>query len=237
VLRLFQRASHDAFVPQRNILRSEVLAHMLPGIDVSHFQRAVDWAAVAASEIRFCFIKATEGAANVDPRFIQNWRGAGAAGLLRGAYHFFHPTVPAATQAESFIRTVVRLEPGDLPPVLDLEVPAAWGTIAQSARAPLAIQWLETVERRLGATPIVYLSPAFAIEILKGAPALGRFPAWLAHYTDAAAPMVPKPWESWTFWQYTREGKTPGVTLPVDLDRFNGSLDDLKALTVKPATS
>jgi GH25 family lysozyme M1 (1,4-beta-N-acetylmuramidase) len=48
--------------------------------------------------------------------------------------------------------------------------------------------------------------------------------------------MVPKPWESWTFWQYTREGKTPGVTLPVDLDRFNGSLDDLKALAVKPAT-
>ena len=124
---------------------------MLPGIDVSHFQRAVDWTAVAASEIRFCFIKATEGAANVDPRFIQNWRGAGAAGLLRGAYHFFHPTVPAATQAESFIRTVVRLEPGDLPPVLDLEVPAAWTGIASDGRASLAIQWLETVESRLGA--------------------------------------------------------------------------------------
>src|ERR1022692_3007397 len=69
----------------------------------------------------------------------RGWRGAGEAGLLRGAYHFFHPTVPAAAQAESFIRSVVRLEPGDLPPVLDLEVPAAWGTIAQSARAPLAI--------------------------------------------------------------------------------------------------
>jgi lysozyme len=188
---------------------------MVPGIDVSHFQLAVDWAAVAASEVRFCFIKATEGAANVDPRFIQNWRGAGAAGLLRG----------------------VRLEPGDLPPVLDLEVPAAWATIAQSARAPLAIQWLETVESRLGATPIVYLSPAFATEILKNAPALGRFPVWLAHYTDAATPTVAKPWDSWTFWQYTREGKTSGVTLPVDLDRFNGSLDDLKALAVKPATS
>jgi lysozyme len=208
---------------------------MVPGIDLSHFQRAVDWAAIAASEIRFCFIKATEGAANVDPRFISNWKGAADAKVLRGAYHFFHPSVPAASQAESFIRTVVRLEPGDLPPVLDLEVPAAWAGIAPEARAPLAIEWLDAVESRLGATPIVYLSPAFATEILKNAAALARFPVWLAHYTDAAAPMVAKPWSCWTFWQHTREGKTPGVTLPVDLNRFNGSLDDLKALTVKPA--
>src|SRR5271163_318172 len=122
-------------------MRAEVLRHMLPGIDVSHFQRVVDWAGVAASGIQFCFIKATEGAANVDPRFLQNWRGAGTAGLMRGAYHFFHPSVPAATQASSFVRTVVRLEPSDLPPVLDLEVPSAWTGIAQSDRAPLAIRW------------------------------------------------------------------------------------------------
>jgi len=210
---------------------------MLPGIDVSHFQLTVDWGAVAASGIQFCFIKATEGAANVDPRFLENWRGAGAAGLARGAYHFFHPSVPASTQVESFIRTVVRLEPGDLPPVLDLEVPLAWAGIEQGACAPLALQWLETVESRLGVTPIVYLSPAFATEILRNAPALERFPVWLAHYTDAAAPDVAKPWNSWTFWQYTREGKAPGVTLPVDLDRFNGTLDDLKALAVKPEPS
>lgn len=209
---------------------------MLPGMDVSHFQSVVDWAEAAASGIKFCFIKATEGAANVDPRFARNWRAAGAAGLLRGAYHFFHPSFPAATQASLFIRTVVRLEAGDLPPVLDLEVPAAWASIAQSARAPLAIQWLETVESRLGATPIVYLSPAFATEILGNAPALARFPVWFAHYTDAASPTIAEPWNSWNFWQYTREGKAPGVSLPVDLNRFNGSLEDLKALAVKAVT-
>jgi len=216
-------------------MRAEVLRHMLPGIDVSHFQSVVDWEAVAASEIQFCFIKATEGAENVDPRFAQNWRGAGAAGLLRGAYHFFDPLAPTAAQIESFIRTVGRLEPGDLPPVLDLEVPTAWTDIAQSARAPLAIKWLDTVESRLGATPIVYLSPAFATETLTNALALARFPVWFAHYTDAGSPTVAKPWNSWTFWQHTNGGKISGVPLPVDLNRFNGSLDDLKALAVKPA--
>jgi len=209
---------------------------MVNGIDVSHFQRVVDWGTVAASGVQFCFIKATEGAGNIDPRFVQNWKSARDAGLVRGAYHFFHPSAPAAAQADSFLRIVGRLECGDLPPALDLEVPAAWTGIAATDRAPLALQWLEAVEKRLGVTPIVYLSPAFATEVLANAPALARFPVWFAHYTDAAGPAIAKPWNSWSFWQYSREGNTSGVMLAVDLDRFNGSLDDLKALTVKPAT-
>jgi lysozyme len=115
---------------------------------------------------------------------------------------------------------------------LDLEVPAAWDTIAPGDRAALAIQWLEIVEARLCITPIVYLSPAFATEVLGNAPTLGRFPVWFAHYSVASAPDVAKPWTSWTFWQHTGTGRAPGIGLPVDLDRFNGSLDDLNALTV-----
>ena len=210
---------------------------MVPGIDVSHFQSAIDWGAVAESEIRFCFIKATEGCGYIDPRFGHNWQGAASAGLLRGAYHFFHPSAPPVAQADSFIRTVGRLRPGDLPPVLDLEVPAAWASIPPGDRAALAIQWLETVESRLGITPIVYLSPAFATEILMGAPALGRFPVWFAHYTAASAPDVAKPWNSWTFWQYTGTGKAPGISLPLDLDRFNGSLEELKTLGVSSSAN
>jgi lysozyme len=204
---------------------------MVLGIDISHFQRAIDWAVVAASEVRFCYIKATEGAGNVDPRFAENWRGAREAGLTRGAYHFFHPSASPASQAESFLRTVGQLEPGDLAPVLDLEAPDAWAGITPTERTALALQWLEYVEVRVRITPIVYLSPAFATEILENAPQLGRYPVWLAHHTNAAAPTIAKPWTSWTFWQYSSKGQTPGVTLPVDLDRFNGSLDNLRALT------
>lgn len=204
---------------------------MVLGIDISHFQRAIDWAAVAASEVRFCFIKATEGAGNVDPRFAGNWRCAREAGLTRGAYHFFHPSTSPASQAESFLRTVGQLQPGDLPPVLDLEAPQAWTGITPGERMALAMQWLDSVEARLGITPIVYLSPAFATEVLDDAPQLARYPVWLAHHTNAVAPSIAKPWTSWTFWQYSGNGKTPGVPLPVDLDRFNGSLEDLAALT------
>lgn len=207
---------------------------MVSGIDVSHFQLTIDWTAIAATDIRFCFIKATQGASNVDGTFARNWKAAREVGLLRGAYHFFQPSAPTAVQAESFIRTVGLLEPGDLPPALDLEVPSAWTGIAPGDRAGLAVEWLDTVERRMGVTPIVYLSPAFANEILLNAPALARYRVWLAHYTSAAEPHVVKPWDAWTCWQHTGSGTVPGVTVPVDLDRFNGSLDDLKALTVPP---
>ena len=107
---------------------------MVAGIDVSHFQRDIDWTALAASDFRFCFIKATEGAGTVDPKFHKNWQGAKNAGLLRGAYHFFHPTSSAAAQAESFLRTLGPFQSGDLPPALDLETPAAWAGITIGAR-------------------------------------------------------------------------------------------------------
>jgi len=211
----------------------------LQGIDVSHFQQAVDWAAVAAAGMQFCFIKATEGASHVDVRFASNWRAAAEVGLVRGAYHFFHPAISVTAQADLFLRTVPRLEPGDLPPVLDLEAPEEWQGVPVLNRALLALNWLRAVENHLHLTPILYLSPAFMTDVLHNASALEQYPVWLAQYTTDVAPDVPKPWAKWTFWQHTRQGTLPGVLSHVDLNRFNGTLDELKALgrASVPATS
>ncbi|HUA22119.1 MAG TPA: GH25 family lysozyme [Bryobacteraceae bacterium] len=205
------------------------------GIDVSYYQETIDWPAVAASGIRYAFLKATEGAASVDRSFARNRANAAQAGLLRGAYHFFAPDCSAAAQASLFLRSVGKLDPGDLPPVLDLEAPDLWTNIAPSQRIRLVTEWLETVEKALLVTPIIYLSPAFAVEILQNDPALARHPVWLAHYTEAAAPRIPKPWASWTFWQHTHGGRTPGIPTPVDLNWFNGTLDQLHAFVVPSA--
>ncbi|HYL39529.1 MAG TPA: GH25 family lysozyme [Bryobacteraceae bacterium] len=207
-------------------------ARFLSGIDVSSYQRTVDWTAVAGSGIQFCYIKATEGSSCADHGFAQHWRRAGETGLARGAYHFFHPTMPVTTQANFFLHTVGEPQPGDLPPALDLEAPEEWVGIPAAARAALAIKWLEIVETRLNLAPIVYLSPAFMIETLRNASALGRYRLWLAEYTSAAAPRVPSPWTAWTFWQHMGKGRVPGVALPVDLNWFNGTAGDLQALAV-----
>ena len=205
------------------------------GIDVSHFQQAVDWKAVAAAGIRFCFIKATEGARHVDARFASNWHAAGQAGLARGAYHFFHPAISVTAQADLFLRTVPRLEPGDLPPVLDLEAPEEWQGIPLLNRPQLVLSWLRSVENHLQRKPILYLSPAFMTDVLHNATLLAEYPVWLAQYTTEPQPEIPKPWTTWTFWQHTRQGSLPGVLSQVDLNRFNGTLDELTALRRAPS--
>ena len=73
---------------------------MIPGIDVSKWQGEIDWRKVTDAEVRFAYIKATEGTGYTDPCFTANWQSAQSAGLLRGAYHYFHPRLDARTRAQ-----------------------------------------------------------------------------------------------------------------------------------------
>src|SRR5262245_17581145 len=73
------------------------------GIDVSAHQGDIEWTRVAADDIEFVYVKATEGRDFVDARFAANWWDAGAAGLDRGAYHFFTLCTPGTAQAEHFL--------------------------------------------------------------------------------------------------------------------------------------
>ena len=91
------------------------------GIDVSSYQGSVDWAQVKGAGLVFAFAKATQGTSQVDPEFATNWSGMRAAGLVCGAYHFLDADQDPTAQAEHFLATV-KLEAGDLPPVLDIEV-------------------------------------------------------------------------------------------------------------------
>jgi lysozyme len=90
------------------------------GIDVSHHQGVIDWNKVQAAGVNFAYIKATEGADMRDERFAENWRGSAAAGVQRGAYHFFTLCRLARDQAENFIAQVPR-DKSALPHALDLE--------------------------------------------------------------------------------------------------------------------
>ena len=93
----------------------------LHGIDVSHYQKKIDWGKVAAQDVHFAFIKATEGETYKDSFFCENWASIKAAGIKRGAYHFFRPTLSAEMQATNFIE-MTELGNGDIAPVLDVEV-------------------------------------------------------------------------------------------------------------------
>lgn len=205
---------------------------MLEGIDVSSWQGKIDWAKVKGSGVSFAFIKATEGVGYTNPRFKSDWSEAKLHGVIRGAYHFFDPGVSPADQARKFISTVGALEPGDLPPALDLEGDK-WNATNPNARIQMILSWLRAVEVGLGLQPIIYTSFAFAKDILKTGTSreVSHYRLWIAHYTSAAQPLIPPPWSHWDFWQHTNHGRTPGVTGNVDHDRFFGSHSDLLLFT------
>jgi lysozyme len=193
------------------------------GIDVSHYQGTVSWLEVRQAGNELAFAKATDGLTWTDPQFAVNWPQMMAAGLLRGAYHFFEPADDAVAQAQFFLQTV-QLAPGDLPPALDVE------TVGSSSAALWegVETWLQTVAAALGVQPFLYLDPTFADD--NQAPAsLAAYPLWIADY-GVAEPTLPDGWSTWLLWQYSESGSVQGIELPVDLDLLNGSIANLEAL-------
>ena len=193
------------------------------GVDVYHGDGGMDWEAVAKDGIMFAFVKATEGLTLIDPRFQRNWLRTKEVGIVRGAYHFFRPEEDAGEQAERFLQ-MVKLDENDLPPTLDVEVD---GGVGKNLLLIKTRKWLDIVERGVGRKPIIYTSPSFWDEHMNDE--FGDHPLWVAHYTAAKNPRLPAGWAKWSFWQYTEEGRTGSIPHTVDLDRFNGSMNELIA--------
>ena len=198
------------------------------GIDVSHHQGEVDWEAVKATDkqeypIRFVFMKATEGGDHKDRLFVDNFRQAREVGLVRGAYHFYNPNTDPIRQADFFI-SQVKLETGDLAPVLDIERKPRNKAQLQAD----LVKFLNRLEQHYGVKPIIYTSYKYRLHYLD-TPELSSYPLWIAHYyVDALSYDGP-----WQFWQHTDYGTVPGIEENVDLNVFNGSWNDLLRYTLK----
>jgi lysozyme len=202
--------------------------YAIHGIDVSKYQNIIDWQSVKDMDIdnvqiNFVFIKATEGLNDVDGYFTRNWRKAKDAGLTRGAYHYFLATKSGKEQAENFINSV-KLETGDMPPVLDIE---------QTYGVPLNIlrdrmrEWLETIQNYYGVMPIIYTNVEFYKQVLKDD--FDLYPLWVAHYLQKQRPRI---YRNWTFWQHDEGGRVNGVFTKVDFNVFNGDSADFRKLLI-----
>jgi lysozyme len=181
------------------------------GIDVSHHQGEIEWEEVATSEIEFAFIKATEGGDFSDPRFEFNWGQAKAAGIARGAYHFFTFCSPGLDQARHFL-TVVPPEPGALTPVADVEFGGNCTSYddLEEVRGELAI-FLAEVERAWGRKPILYLTFRSKLEI-----ADARFDAYPVWFRNVFWSLPNDASSLWIVWQHADDGRVAGIEGPVD---------------------
>ena len=199
--------------------------YQVHGIDISHYQGDINWNMLKQTRqgqfpISFIFMKATEGGDYADDKFVANFDSAKAHGFIRGAYHFYNPKTDANKQADFFIRSV-KLEPGDLPPVLDIEKK---GKDIKKLQADLKV-WLRKVESHYGVKPIIYASYKFKTRYLNDS-VFNSYPYWIAHYYVDSVRYD----GDWKFWQHTDVGTLPGIDEKVDLNVFNGSLQELKRM-------
>jgi lysozyme len=197
------------------------------GLDVSRWQGAWDAHKAKAAGAHFVYIKSSQ-ATFTDPRFIENWRNAREAGLLRGAYHYLDYTKPAEQQAKYF-HDLLKSDMGELPLVVDFEHRTEDNVNLPKTYLRQFVDYLLSQST----TPMIYTSPSFWTTYGDSSIYWYQFPLWIAHYTLASAPIVPPPWLDWKFWQFTHKG--PGElfgaeSASIDVNRFNGSLEELNLL-------
>lgn len=201
----------------------------LHGIDVSRYQQMINWDAVKAmnvqeTRIHFAFIKATEGNDNLDNYFKRNWRKAKEAEMIRGAYHFFIASKDGTVQARNFIKNV-KLETGDLPPVLDVEQTNGVNKTLLQQRVKA---FLYAAELAYGVKPVIYTNADFYESYLKDE--FDDYPLWVAHYLQPEEPRISR---NWHFWQHSESGHVNGISGKVDFNVFNGDSTAFVNLLIK----
>lgn len=198
------------------------------GIDVSHHQGAIDWRAAAQSgEVRFAYIKATEGGDFVDPRFAENWSRAREAGVVVGAYHFFSLCRDGAVQAANFLH-VVAPDDAALPPVADVEI--AGNCAARPTRDDFARDlhaFLRAVTEGWRRAPILYLTRDFYDWYLRSASVDADL--WVRDTDGEPRAFAGR----WRFWQFDDRGAIDGIDGDVDRDVFAGDADAWRAFVAR----
>ena len=203
--------------------------YTIHGIDIGRYQLKIGWGQVRKMDVEnikigFSFIKATEGEGLIDPYFRRNWKEAEKHKIPRGVYHFFSPSKDAVKQARFFIKQV-KLKPGDLPPVLDIETT---GNISNGMLKAKVKSWLTVVEDHYGVKPIIYTYVDFYNKHL--GEDFDDYPLWIAHYYQKQQPRISR---SWIFWQHSDRGNVDGIESKVDFNVFNGDSISFREILIK----
>ena len=218
----------DVFSEARNLRVLEKHEGKTVGIDVSEYQGKISWSYVDTIEnqypLHFVFIRATAGNDAVDRRFKRNWEGAKKNKMIRGAYHYYRPNENSLEQAALFIKTV-RLQKGDLPPVLDIEKLPKNQSMTNLKKG--LRRWLQAIENHYKVKPIIYTGEKYYDDFLKEE--FSDYLFWIANYNFYREEIQ----DDWLFWQFTERAAVPGIEGNVDVNIYNGDLQQLQFITIE----
>lgn len=206
------------------------VGNYLKGVDVSSYQKDVDFNKLKEQHIDFVYVKATEGSTHVDESFSKKWKEVKDAGIPSGAYHYYSYYQSGVAQAESFIKTVGDLN-GRLIPAIDMELtvdevynPPEKDAVVRGLKAFIAV-----IEEKYKVKPIIYARKDYYEKYLKDD--FADYPKWVTNYY---LPAFMDYGEGWTIWQYDDKGLLDGYSGEkyIDLNVLNNKTS-LDSLTIK----
>ncbi|NLD16885.1 MAG: glycoside hydrolase family 25 [Tissierellia bacterium] len=200
------------------------------GVDISRYQGDVDFQKLHEQNIRFAFIKFTEGKDYIDPNFSTYWNNASIANVKRGAYHFYRFETGGKEQALNFMNYMDKLDDQDLPPAIDVEfygeyvkTPAPKDEVKRELRI-----MVDMLRERYNKKPIIYCNRYVYNKYLEKD--FEDVDIWYRYIGDGI-PKLPDD-RQWTFWQFDDSAKLegyggPGANEFIDLNYFYGDMEDL----------
>lgn len=198
------------------------------GIDVSQWQGAIDFEAVARAGIEFVYIKASEGIDLVDPFFYRNYANAKNAGLPVGFYHYLTARSASAARQEAWhFTSVTEGLSGEGKMVMDIE---DLGGLTREEINEIALSFMQGVEEYSSKQAAVYADAYNASSVLEAD--LAVYPLWIAQY-GVDEPDMDNPWGTWAGWQYTDLGRVSGIQGNVDRNYFTDEILDFNAGMVR----
>lgn len=211
------------------------------GPDVSFYQNdkytplGIDFAKMKAVGAEWVIIRAGQNLWE-DSEFDISWRNS--KGILpRGSYWFYDSRIDPKRQAEKWISTFNdKSDMGEMGLWCDFE--DVYGGPFHGWK-----HWYNFIENVKSLAPGKQIGiytgyyywkewtlgksiPRDSLEYFK------QYPLWIANY-GTSTPLVPAPWNDWTFWQYTSSGNGPifGVeSMEIDLSYFNGTSEELRKM-------
>lgn len=190
-------------------------------IDISSYQKGVDFAKVKASGITGVILRAgyTGYGANhtkcKDDQFETHYKGAKAAGLNVGAYYYSGAMSQAfAIDEAKYFLALIKGKQFDLPVYMDVEEthsPTNMTSLGKTKLTSIVSTWCETVEKA-GYFVGFYAAKSWCNTYLD-MNALSRYTFWLAHWTSKTDYKG-----AYAMWQYSASGSVPGISGRVDMD-------------------
>lgn len=189
------------------------------GIDISHHSGKVNWKVVKKQGYEFAYVKCSEGVDDPDPLFEEHWENLRAAGMPRGAYHFYVTEDDPVEQAK-FFASRLKDDPGTLPPAVDVEL--LGHNTDKDTMTQVLMVFLETFEKEVGIKPVIYTSSNFWDAHYS--PEFSDYALWMAEY-GVRIPKVPFGWKNWLIWQRKQSQAVKGVEKSADINLLHPDVD------------